>query len=189
MIEESVQRNREAMKLIMKVIPNWKHYLYTGFGISSSYYGGENERLTGTGQDNKFSGDLCRDISCLIIREIERKRLGMFIESNVTKTAIQRVLVAFVDDADLVTDRDNAERKMRKMAVLYNDLYVATGGFSKKVKSKYFLWKWVVKEGRKIIKNVEKKVEVNHHKIMQIHCNESVKTLGVMIGPSLKWDE
>ena len=87
-IEESVGRNREAMKLIMKVIPNWKYYLYTGFGISSSYYGGENERLTGTEQDNKFSGDLCRDTSCLIIREIEKKRLEMFIESNVTKIVI-----------------------------------------------------------------------------------------------------
>jgi len=88
MIEESVQRNREAMKLIMKVIPNWKHYSCTGFGISSSYYRGENERLAGTGQGNKFSGDLCRDTSCLIIREIKRKRLEMFIESNITKTAI-----------------------------------------------------------------------------------------------------
>jgi len=98
-------------------------------------------------------------------------------------------LVAFVDNADLVTDGDNAERKMGKMAVLYNDLHAATGGFSEKEKSKYFSWKWVVKAGCKIIKNVEKKVEVNHHKIRQIHCNESVKTLGVMIGLSLKWDE
>ena len=88
MIEESVGRSREAMKLITKVIPNSKHYLYTGFGISLSYYGGENERLAGTGQGNKFSGDLCRDTSCLIIREIEKKRLGIFIESNVTKIVI-----------------------------------------------------------------------------------------------------
>jgi len=62
-------------------------------------------------------------------------------------------------------DGDDAERKMGEMAVLYNNLHAATGGFSEKEKRKYFLWKWVVKAGRKIIKNVEKKVEVNHYKI------------------------
>ena len=138
MIKESVGRNREAIKLITKVILNWKHYLCTGFGISLSYYRRENERLAGTGQGNKFSGDLYRDTSYLIIREIEKKRLGMFIESNVIKTVIQRVSVAFVDDANLVTDRDDTERKMGEIAVLYNNLHVAMGGFSEKEKSKYF---------------------------------------------------
>ena len=51
-LEESVGRDRAAMKIISKVIPNWKHYICTGFGISKFYYGRENDRLAGTGQGN-----------------------------------------------------------------------------------------------------------------------------------------
>ena len=48
-LEESVRRNRKAMKLITKVIPNQMHYLSTVFGISENYYGGESNQLVGTG--------------------------------------------------------------------------------------------------------------------------------------------
>ena len=61
------------MKLITKVIPNWRHYMCTGFGISTAYYGGEDNKLAGTGQGNRFLGDVCRDTSCLIIKSIEQK--------------------------------------------------------------------------------------------------------------------
>jgi len=48
-VEESVGRDRAAIKLITKVIPNWRHYIRTGFGISNEYYGGEYDQLAGTG--------------------------------------------------------------------------------------------------------------------------------------------
>ena len=48
-LEESVGRDRRAMKLITKVIPNQQHYLSTVFGISESYYRGEQDKLAGTG--------------------------------------------------------------------------------------------------------------------------------------------
>ena len=67
-IEESVGRDHAAMKLIAKVIPNWRHYVQTGFGISESYYRGENNRLAGIGQGNRFLGDICCDTSYLIIK-------------------------------------------------------------------------------------------------------------------------
>ena len=51
-LEESVRRDRNAMKLISKVIPNWKYYISTRFGISNNYYRGENNRLAGTRQCN-----------------------------------------------------------------------------------------------------------------------------------------
>ena len=58
-VEELVGRDRRAIKLITKVIPNWEHYLSTAFGISKKYYGGEERNLAGTGQGNRFSGDIC----------------------------------------------------------------------------------------------------------------------------------
>ena len=41
------------------------------FGISENYYWGESNQLAGKGQGNRFSGDVCRDTSCIIIKEIE----------------------------------------------------------------------------------------------------------------------
>ena len=41
------------------------------FGISKSYYRGEQDKLAATGQGNRFSEDVCRDMSCIIIKEIE----------------------------------------------------------------------------------------------------------------------
>ena len=38
-------------------------------------------KLAGTGQGNKISGDICRDTSCTIIRQLEKEGLGMVIKS------------------------------------------------------------------------------------------------------------
>ena len=59
------------MKLITKVIPNWQHYVSTAFGISEKYYSGENNNLAGTGQENRFSGDVRHDTSYLIMKQIK----------------------------------------------------------------------------------------------------------------------
>ena len=61
------------------------HYLSTAFGISENYYGGESNQLAGTEQGNRFSKDVRRDTLCLIIKEIEWKKLGMKIHSKLTK--------------------------------------------------------------------------------------------------------
>ena len=34
-------------------------------------YGSEENQLAGTGQGNRFSGDVCGDASCLIMKRIE----------------------------------------------------------------------------------------------------------------------
>ena len=41
-LEESVGKDRAAMKLITKVVPNWRHRICTGFGFSESHHGGQN---------------------------------------------------------------------------------------------------------------------------------------------------
>ena len=52
--EESVGRDRAAIKLITKVIPNWNHYVSVACGISEKSYGGKDNKLAGTGQGNRF---------------------------------------------------------------------------------------------------------------------------------------
>ena len=78
MVKESTGRSRRVIKLITKGIPNWNHYLSTAFGISLDYYGGEENRLAGMGQGNRFSGDVCRDTSCLIMKRIEIEKVVVF---------------------------------------------------------------------------------------------------------------
>jgi len=65
-------------------MPVFQHYVCTGFGISERAYKGEKQQIAGTGQRNKILGDMCRDISCLIIRELEKRMLGVKFESVIS---------------------------------------------------------------------------------------------------------
>ena len=78
-LEESVGHDRNGIKLITKVMANWEHYIITGHGISEKHYGREQMKLAVTGEGNKFSEDMCRDTSCLIIRKLEKEGLGIVI--------------------------------------------------------------------------------------------------------------
>ena len=69
-VKESIRRDRQVIKLITKVTPNWNHCISTSCGISEMSYGSEENQLAGTRQGNRFSGDVCRDASCLIIKRI-----------------------------------------------------------------------------------------------------------------------
>ena len=52
------------------------------------------------------------------------------------------MVVVFVDDIDLVTDSIDAESKIQIILSIYNELYLATGGYIEEKKSKFFSWKW-----------------------------------------------
>jgi len=89
----------------------------------------------------------------------------MIISSNVSDLSVQRVSVAFVNDNDLVTDREDAEEKMGRIVTTYNDLHSAMGGYIEENKSKYFSYQWKIRSGYKVIKNINREVEINHLKL------------------------
>ena len=151
-VEESTGRNRKAMLLFMKIMPHFKHYVQTGYGISDSYYGGKEDNLAGTGQGNKFSGDMCRDISCLIIKQLETEKLGIILKSKLLQLKEQCVSVSFVDDTDFVSEGQEYESKMKKIINSYHQLYSATGGQIEGSKTKFYVWKWIWRQGKKEIK-------------------------------------
>ena len=97
-------RDRSAIKLITKIILNWQHYIRTAFGISNACYGGEYDRLAGTGQGNRFSVDVCRDELYLIVKCIKKKDLGMNFKSNVVNETMPIAAVVHVNDNDLLSD-------------------------------------------------------------------------------------
>ena len=189
MVEESARRSRKVIQLITKEIPNWNHYISTNFGISSIYYGGEDNRLAGTGQGNRFSGDVCRDTSCLIMKRIEIEKVGMRLTSVLSKKQEEITAVLFVDDADMISEGEDAEEKMQKILKMYNTLYTATGGHIQHEKCKYFAWKWRWKQGNKIIQNKDVNLEVNNEPMTKIDSVKSERTLGAYMSLSLQWEK
>jgi len=85
-------------------------------------------------------GDICQDISCLIIKEIEKKNLGIIFRSNVSNEMEQCISVSFVNDNDLVIDRENAEEKIQEIIDIYETLHIVTGGKIEGKKTKYYAW-------------------------------------------------
>ena len=87
-------------------------YIYTGYRISNIYYGSNDKYLVRIGEVNKFLGNLCRDTLCLIIRDIEKRNLGIIFKDPVEKINHQVVSISFVDNTDLVSNRDNIVDKI-----------------------------------------------------------------------------
>jgi len=48
-VQESMGVERNIIKLIAKVIPDFQHYIYTTYRVSEKYYRGQNNQLGGTG--------------------------------------------------------------------------------------------------------------------------------------------
>ena len=125
------------MKLFTSIIPKIQGHVSTAYGVSDRFYGGDID-LAGTGQGNKLSRDICRDISCLIIKQLEVQNLGISFLSLVTAISILCSSVSFVDDTDLAVDDDNTPEEMQLMLNLYNTLHTAIGRKIQEEKSKYF---------------------------------------------------
>lgn len=138
-VEESVGRNRKEMILYTKIMPNFENHVNTGYGISQEYYGGRNS-LDGTGQGNKFSGDICHNILCLIIRQLELQNLGITFLSIFIMLIVICSSISFVDDTDLVADGEKAIQNIQQMLNTYNRLHTATGGKIQEEKTKFFYW-------------------------------------------------
>ena len=128
MIEESAGYDQLVMKLIAKIIPRWEYHISTGYGISSIYYGGKDSPLAGIGQGNRFLGDVCRDTSCLILKVLENRKLGITFKSCSSGLIVHKVAVIFVDDADIAANGDDTIKNIIEMLCMYNELYTATGG-------------------------------------------------------------
>jgi len=187
LLEESLGRDRNVMKMLTNLIPRWKHYVSTAHGISKRYYGGSENELAGTGQGNKFSGDLCRDTSCMIIKVLEKNEMGVKYVSKLSRDEIIISAIAFVDDTDLVIDGDDLQERMQRMLQQYNDLYTATGGLIEQNKSMFFAWQWKWTQGNKRILDKKVTITINNEQVKERPCEESEKTLGVYISPSMKW--
>ena len=146
-------------------MPRFKHYISMEYVISKEYYRGEEFELAGTGQGNKFSGDMYRDVSYIIIRVIENNLLRVLFANKTSKEIIQCAAIVFADDTDFMTDEKEAQRQMQQMLDIYNRLHRATGGQIEETKITFQSWQWKWKQGQKIIQNIENELIVNNKKL------------------------
>ena len=94
-----------------------------------------------------------------------------------------------MDNTDLATDGDLAEQNMQKMIDEYDDKHAATGGHVESKQTKCCSWKWKWSKGNKKIMSKSAKLVLNQDAIERIDNNEFVRTLGVYMGPQLKWNK
>ena len=133
--------------MICNIVAQFKHYICTGYGISSKFYGGKYEKLTGTGQGNMLSGAVCYDQSCLVFKKLEQLKKGIEIILSITLKRIRRTVIAYVDDADFYSNGKNCIKKIIEIIELYVMLYEATGAKIQEEKVKFYCWRYRMKKG------------------------------------------
>ena len=79
------------------------------FGISSSYYAGEESNLARTVQGKHFLGDTCWGILYLIIRVIDKENIGRCFKSVIMVIEEQTTELLFVDDVDVMSEGRETE--------------------------------------------------------------------------------
>ena len=77
-IKESLWSSREVIKVVTKVFLKCEHYIGVTHGTSEDCHRRPTEDLVGVGQGSILSGCVCRDVSCLKFKELE-KGLGVII--------------------------------------------------------------------------------------------------------------
>ena len=60
LVKGSIGIDIKLNKLLIKVLPKFKHFIGTACGVSQKFCSVENEYLGGMGKGNGFSGKVCR---------------------------------------------------------------------------------------------------------------------------------
>ena len=113
LLDETIGAKRKPVKLITKVFPTMQHHIGATSGVIKENNGGTIELLGGSGQGNVFSGEPCRDVSCVIFRRLKKKKVGILIRSSYNGNIEKRVEMAHVDDDNSCTSGKDCEKKMQ----------------------------------------------------------------------------
>ena len=68
-------------------------------------------------------GNICGDISCLVIKIPESKQLDIIIDLPILHKTQQEISVSFVDDTDFFAGGENAKRNIEEILKLYAELF------------------------------------------------------------------
>ena len=87
-----------------------------------------------------FLGTIFRDLSCIILKILEKKKLGTMIRSNCNGELEQRAALACVDSADFCASGEEYE-KMQEIISFCTKMHEAAGGKVQKEKVSMCPWK------------------------------------------------
>ena len=88
------------------------------------------------------SGVAGGDLSCVIFRRLEEKKLGIIIGLIYYGNVEQRVVIKNVNDADFYTSGEDWECKKQEIITYYTKINEAIGGEVQKEKFSMHYWKW-----------------------------------------------
>ena len=87
------------------------------------------------------------------------------VKVPITKDQEQQIVISFIDNTDLVTDRINSERKTQSIINKCTRLYEAIGGKVLNKKTIYYSWKWKRKNRKLHTKDEEIELNVKNERI------------------------
>ena len=70
---------------------------------------------------------------------------------------------------------------------IYTKLYEATGGKIQQTKIMFYCWKWIYKNGKQNIIQLNATIVVHGETIKAIDVSQSTRTLGVHLNPAISW--
>lgn len=76
---------------------------------------------------------------------------------------------------------------MQRIMKQHVNLHEATGGRIQEDKSQMFAWQWKLENGEQHIECKQNRLSAHEKQVKQMKIDECVHTLGVIMGPSLKW--
>ena len=85
-----------------------EYHICISYGVRKEFYRRFNEKQVGTWQGHVLSVNIYRDTSCLVFKRIEEENLEIQIIAPITKKEQQQVAVLYIEDTDMVIDREDA---------------------------------------------------------------------------------
>ena len=188
---------QSAIAIILNCLQNMKIFTRTGFGDSSSSFGGPNQVIPfcGLGQGSKAAPASWLQLSTMIINAYKEQGHGAVFVDPITKTTSRSAGCVFVDDTDIYTAGPHLQsieqviRETSKAVPCWSRCLSATGGAIKAAKSGWYLIAYETVDGQWIEREIpwdlvvplpepEGDTVITQHKV-----TEAIKSLGVFTSP------
>lgn len=116
-----------------------EYCMCTSFGACEEHYRRNECKLVGTGQGNAVSVNICRGVLGLNSKTFESEESEIQTIGLSSKEQEQQIVVVFVDDTDLIIDRDDSTIKTQRTLSKHAILYKESSGHAQCDKTNHFM--------------------------------------------------
>ena len=190
---------RQAGELFLDSLTGMQHQLKTAHGTSQAYTSTRDHKHFGTGQGSGGSPAAWNFIDEVLLNTMDKQGMGLNLNNPTDTVRHQRNEDVFVDDANLVVNREEPQCSIQRKSQQHEQTLYATGGKLALHKCTWVMLQWAWTEGVAHLKTYEAdeegkitttsphKLEVRDsvteevHTISQLHPSTGYRTLGVHI--------